>query len=1240
MKKHLCIMLAMVVIAFAGTITKTFNFSETQLSFDRYDDYIIPNLVGLDHINEVGSPYLPMAIYNVLVPATADVVSITIENSQSVEIPGTFDVMPTPEYQPISLSTGPIINANQDIYKLNIAYPGHLVNYAQTGDKSGYRISSFALYPLQYIPSEKKLVLYTSITVKIHYEQGRVAPTFLTAKQKEVFSKEVRSIIINPNDIITYSPAEHKLQNEVNYLLITTDAFASSFQPLVDWRTKQGLKGEILLVSTINSTYPGRDLPEKIRNAIIYYYQNRGLIFVLLGGDNTYVPKRGVYISYSGYTETSMPCDLYFSDLTGSWDGDRDNVFGEVPSDSIDFYPDVYVGRASVNNTTQATTFVNKVFTYEKNPPTDYLKRMLLPSVMLFSSYNYHGRVVNDTIANITQTGWTDRLIIDPTTTTPMRDSLNNGFGFCHVSAHGNEVGFYTQTSQLIYGTAAASSQTNSNKLFILNSIACHPGAFDYTSDCLAEVIMNNPNGGGVATILNSRYGWGMPPQFGPSEWIDVKFYDFLFRKDSFLIGVAHARSKALYTLNAISGTGAGCWRWCIYELNLFGDPAMPMWTDVPQNLSVDFPRVIPIGPFNLNISVTSNSNPVNHALVSVSKGTEIYAQGYTNTLGSVAISVTATTPGKFYITVTAHNNYPYQDSGIVQANGAYVSFLRASYVDSAWGNGDGIPNPGEVINMRAWVKNWGNALASNVIGKLRLSESTATIGDSVKSFGNISANDSAYTGTYGYVFTVAPSCTNNQRINFQLYCQDAVDSIWISNISVRVGTPVLAYRDKTVYDPAPGNNNQKLDPGETADLILILANQGYGNGYNVVGTLRSYDSRLTVSDSVGTFGTIYHDTTGSNPTDRFTLTASSSIPQGTAITCSLTLTADGNYTKTIGFILIIGEFRTIDPIPDGPRTPPRYWAYDNVDTLYLERPVYNWVEIKNIGTRLSFNQNDQVRNVPLPAGFGTLKFYGQNYNSISISVDGWIVCGYDTTRAYSNQPIPSTAARPAMICANWDDLYHANSGIGGVYWYYNAVNGTFIVEWDSLYYYNATSTRDKFQVIFYDSTYLTPTGDNIILVQYMTANLTNSATVGIQDETRTIGIQYLYNATYHPAAAGLVSGRAIKFTTAYPYTAIDENLIVNINYGANLYTNRPNPFRDHTFITYNIPYPSKVSLAIYDAAGRLVKTLINNIQDVGNYTLRWDGKNEVGNKVSQGIYFCRLATEKNCSIRKLTIIK
>ncbi len=87
------------------------------------------------------------------------------------------------------------------------------------------------------------------------------------------------------------------------------------------------------------------------------------------------------------------------------------------------------------------------------------------------------------------------------------------------------------------------------------------------------------------------------------------------------------------------------------------------------------------------------------------------------------------------------------------------------------------------------------------------------------------------------------------------------------------------------------------------------------------------------------------------------------------------------------------------------------------------------------------------------------------------------------------------------------------------------------------------------------------------------------------------------------------------------------------------LFQNAPNPFRQITSIKYQIPSKSKVSLKIYDVAGRLVQTLVNEEFAKGDYTTKWEGKNAFGNKVARGIYFYRLKTGKFTASKKLILM-
>jgi len=83
-----------------------------------------------------------------------------------------------------------------------------------------------------------------------------------------------------------------------------------------------------------------------------------------------------------------------------------------------------------------------------------------------------------------------------------------------------------------------------------------------------------------------------------------------------------------------------------------------------------------------------------------------------------------------------------------------------------------------------------------------------------------------------------------------------------------------------------------------------------------------------------------------------------------------------------------------------------------------------------------------------------------------------------------------------------------------------------------------------------------------------------------------------------------------------------------------------PNPFTGRTLISYNLPITEKVVLKIYNCLGNEVRTLINHNQTTGNYSVVWDGKDNIGNNLPNGIYICQLKTRNQVEHRQLILVK
>jgi len=85
---------------------------------------------------------------------------------------------------------------------------------------------------------------------------------------------------------------------------------------------------------------------------------------------------------------------------------------------------------------------------------------------------------------------------------------------------------------------------------------------------------------------------------------------------------------------------------------------------------------------------------------------------------------------------------------------------------------------------------------------------------------------------------------------------------------------------------------------------------------------------------------------------------------------------------------------------------------------------------------------------------------------------------------------------------------------------------------------------------------------------------------------------------------------------------------------------NHPNPFNPQTQIGFALPAPSMVRLKIYNATGRLVRTLVDGSLSEGVHSQRWDGTDDSGRRVASGVYLYRLETSGRTLSRKLIMVK
>ena len=591
---------------------KTLDIVTPEPVIETYLGYHVPRIRGYTFMTEPSVPLLPVKGFSLVIPQTAEINNIQVVSATKEELRGDYDILPVQEPAPTGIKTSVRFTPkNTAIYASSKPYPGTLFEYAGEGNLRDYRILSIFVYPLQYNPAGEKLSLYKNITIEVTY----TAPSTASGELKrDEFASMVKASVSNPEDVdalpatATAAAASTALPPDaIDYVIITDRTFEAEFRVLADWKEAKKVSAAVVNVSWIESTYAGVDTQERIRNFITDARFAWGTKWILLGGDTNVVPHREAYSNFQSENER-IPADLYYSDLDGTWNADGDSIYGEV-ADDIDFYPDVFVGRAPVDTVDEAKTFVNKTITYEQGP-SGYETTALLMAEYLdtFTDGAVTKEMIDDdhipddfSVTNLYESGGT-------LNKENAKNELNKGYGIVNHVGHGNAGGIGTGPDALYRADMDALNNGPNESVFY--SLSCLSNAFE--QDSFSEHVVLNPNGGGIAYIGNSRYGWYSPgnPGYGPSDLFDREFFKSLFNENFYHVGEALADSRI--TFIPASRSGDTVERWIQYSLNLLGDPETRIWTDSIQkspelSVTVDAPaKVTTYKTFAVTAAITN----------------------------------------------------------------------------------------------------------------------------------------------------------------------------------------------------------------------------------------------------------------------------------------------------------------------------------------------------------------------------------------------------------------------------------------------------------------------------------------------------------------------------------------------------------------------------------------------------------------------------------------------------------
>lgn len=1006
-------------------------------------------------------------------------------------------------------------------------YPQRQIVISEPGQFRDFRVVNINVLPFQYNTRSNDLNVMEQANITLRFVPSRGG--YLNSRTgivSDAFTRLYESLILNYNNLrdeLTPIQQPVLLVIHSNY---SETVYQSKVAEYISWKKQRGYK----VYSASTAAGEAGSSTTTIKNYILNAY-------------NTWEDRPDI-VTFIGDESGTIAVPTYSSDYD----------YGYQLLAGDDQYGDVQIGRISVSNTQDLTNYLVKMYAIERDlnmPTASWLNRMLLvgdwdPSGISTMFTNKYIKEISYAV-NPSYT-YTELYSASPSTT-DMNFAISQGVGFYNYRGYIGMSGWSPSTT----------SQTNGMKLNHAVIITCGTGNYvggTSTTEAFVRQGTEAVPSGAVTAIGMATSS----THTGINNCLNIGIFHGIFDRGMRSMGEALLYAKH-YTYNVYGVSLPTSANFFTRICNLIGDPTVETYIGIPNTFQITAPTTIVSGTPNLQVVVrNAANNPVANASVNLwQASTGLNLTMYSDASGRAYFDIPNDLAGSILITANKDDFKTLQQSVSVSGTGMvyHASLIDDDSTPPSNGNNNGVVNAGEVIEFRVQVRNTSGVTITNMDATLSHTDPYIQLGFSTGfTFPNATAG-STVTSNTAINFTVSNSCPDYHPVLFTMTLRSSAGTFEIP-IRLIVRAADLDYVSHTVV----GGNNV-LDIGETANFYVTVTNNGSENAVAVYGKLRSLHNLVTVSDSIKYFGNINSGATFSNSGLQFVLTSNAFAIDGMTIPMELILYNSSGYSDTEPFTLTIGNVTQTDPLGQDEYG---YFIFDVGDTGYNQCPTYDWIGIApaegGSGTllaitdpRVSNDEGDQVGSDPLEVvdlPF-TFKFYGVDYNRITVCSNGFISFGITANHEFRNWRIPGPGGPNSMIAAFWDDLCTVPGS--GVYTYHDAAANKFIIEWYNMRNgYDGTS-EETFQVILYNPQhYPTATNDGPIKIQYKVFNNVdlvasvynhgNGCTIGIQDHTGLRGLEYTYNNQYPVAAQPLANQKALYITTA-PFIPNEPSLFI-----------------------------------------------------------------------------------------------
>lgn len=1235
-----------------------------------------------------GEPQLPARAIRVLLPPGEVVSGIEIEREQhtrNIDQP----VFPAQRHYPLSQLTTMQPEFTQPDPALYARHPVQINSDGKQGFYRGYSIYNFLVHPVTYYPEENRLEIATRMNIRIQTQPADARQDIRSPRH--VQPDRLRSMVDNPDMILAYSTAQNtRLRDQIDYLIITDQSFVDDFLPLAAFKDSLGIITEIVTIQEIEAVSAGNDTQERIRNYLIDAYENNGLTYALLAGDDEYIPHRGFYVN-PGYNmaDNDVASDMYYSCLDGTWNDDGDNRWGEWAE--IDWFADIMIGRAPVDSQTEIQNFIYKQLMYQTQPVVDdLLSNMLIGEDLGWTPWGMHYMEevrLGSSNHGYTTVGIPDHIECETLydhdsywSTSTLYSMLNEGrnlvghLGHCNV--HYN-IKFYTPD---VTNTNFTNNGINHN-FYVLYTQGCYCNSFDnrddsnyhYQEDCIAEqwtLLENGP----VCYVGNTRYGWGDGSGTnGPSQHLHREFYDALYGEGITRIAEIHEDSR-LDTQPFVTNNSTLLWSY--FECTLLGDPTLDIWTLEPYEITIqDLPEIFTIGSQEISFTVDAGENEVAGLNAALFFDDMLLGRTTLDDTGVVDLSFDnpVETEGNLYIRIHGHNILPHEEELMVIAPDQAYIVPETLELD---GDNNGTIDWNETVNLRLTAENVGQTGSGEVTAILETDCEAIEILTPVITFSAIDAQATMQADSC-FVVRTLPVFEPGTVANFNLIItEENTTAPWIYTVSYPLQIPDIQL-DRNRFIEIQGNGNGMVEAGENIQSMLEVVN----NSAIMLDTLRI---ALTTDHPLVTVtpGNLTYVNVGSMaaiPLSNFAIELSPDLAplDNIAFYLDVRCEREFHFQQIINLQLPVFEdsfeqegfdwqHSALNGYGDQwhrsnneNHTQDGTWSYkcgstgngDHDSNLLsaLVSPVISIPEnaVLHFWHKISAELNSNNGNQAYDGGFVEISVDGSGWFQISpIGGYPYYSSGNTGSTVPGNTPMWSGELDWEPVFFDFGDydgsdlqvrfVFSSDGSVTGAGWWIDDVR--LQVNQDVLPPENLAAEFEPFEVhLMWNSpdcpveSYIIER-DNEVIAENIASHQFADNVEELEPGIHTYRIATFWN--------GNTSGWS---------EPVEIDIVLDATQGeAPAYTtallpNYPNPFNPETTISFTLnsqvtSHP--VKLQVYNIRGQLVRTLVNGHLASGIHNIVWNGRDDHNTPLSGGIYLYRLDTGERRITRKMLMLK